>query len=453
MHKVLTTLITLALTTQVIAQNVFGEIEFKNSISELRMYSISDSLIQILIKEDNLSDITHEFNISNQGIISKSHDVTKIDDLPLTIVAYKNSLYSYTITSEDGKKVLSILNKNSKEKVSKEIKSKILGACRFKDRVILVSFDKSTNSLKVSQIEGSVIVAENSYPLSIDINRLGLKKVQIIEEKSYVHLSECIAPIKLKVVDNNLIITVDESYEVWYEDSNYLAKTVIYSINLESKAIETKVVLESSKYKFISYHFNNQLYRVINRPEKFELKIFDEFGSIKKSFTIVKDEVAKRQFITQRTGGTNFVSRDENLFDLIKTTNSCKPFVYVEKDLNGVPVLSWGNYYDRKGAIAPVFGPTAAIQLAVAAIGTAVVQSMDGPGISSYFYLTESENGYSYSNEHKGIIRNLIDTYELDQASKKIKFDLKGYCKFGDEAIGIYKEKKSKSFQLVKFRN
>jgi len=155
-----------------------------------------------------------------------------------------------------------------------------------------------------------------------------------------------------------------------------------------------------------------------------------------------------------KSGADNTIGHDENLWRMISSSTSCKPFLFVEKDGDDKPIITWGTFYNKKSVVTGGAPAGLASFIITSTVGTAIRQMSEASGIYRYFYMTkDSVGGFKFATENPRIARTAIDSYEIEQNNKKVKYKLKAYSTWGSDVIGIYQKNRGKGLELVRFNN
>lgn len=434
-------------------QDVFAKIPFPKAIDEVQSFSWGDSIL-LSIMEQNPKKTVHNYWIDKNGNISKSNVNTTRGSVGFVneIIKKGPDYYSYFLSGENQKTEVSIAkNGNWKNPTKFEVKGRSLAGFNRDQSFILVTYDKGTKSLRVLEIDLNKIKQENQYLLPFDLSQFKSNQIQFVPDNDLVMLSESTSKLKIHYSNKKLTLVADEPYEQWFTEAGIMAKTSIFTLDINTGESEMRVVLEPSRNDFRSFYFEGLLYRTISTETKYDLKVIDATGNEVTHFMMPRVDAAKKQSVFLREGRANSISLDETLFQMMKITNSCQPLLHVERNKNKNLVVTWGTYYDSKGGGA-AHGSTPALAIANLLIVTTAKQLREGPGISRYFYLIEDGlGGLKFSIDDPSIARRQIDKYEISNLSKESKYKYKAYTQFNSNTLGVYYNSVEDNIEIINF--
>ena len=128
-------------------------------------------------------------------------------------------------------------------------------------------------------------------------------------------------------------------------------------------------------------------------------------------------------------------------------STSGKIAIYVSK-VNEKYIVQWGTYYNRNDdMLAPQFSNPAALVASIA--GTIILQQREKPGVHRYFnYEYYPDSGFKRRNLSTEILREEIDHYELDNATR---VTFKTYIDYKMGVAAIYYNLKEGYLKIVAF--
>jgi hypothetical protein len=317
--------------------------------------------------------------------------------------------------------------------------------------VFVISFEKKERSLKLTQLRHGELVKESTLTFAYDLSKLRSNEIQYMPDNAFLSIAECTARVKLYKQGDIISIVIDDPVVSTDKNNTTLAKTLVYQWETISGEIKNFLIGELSRDDFRSFLYNGNLYRTTNSYNRFELKVQDLQGQMISSYVILKNDSLKKRKMVFREGKARRVSSTESILGMMRSSEMCLPSVMIEKDSKGEAVLTWGTYFDDNGMSAPVgVNPVAALSAMV--VGTIIRQSMEGPGISRYFYLSNLlGNRFAFPEREPDLLRVKIDTYEIEQQKKDIRFKYKAYVEWESGVAGIYQDAQNKKLILVKF--
>jgi hypothetical protein len=431
----------------------------KKTPEEIQIINFEDELF-VTYKIDYLNPKTKPYffySIDKEGI----HHETDFAELNGKIISSitSDSLQNYFHYIEDDNKSISLgaikrdrLTGKKTSCAPTTIDGRLLGITANEERLFIYSFEKKTYQLRVTEKINDKLVTEKLYPLSFDFSKFKRNDIAFIPEGSVIGAEQASVPVKIFVGSNYVRIVFDDPFNEFapVPQNNY--RTILIDINTKTGDILNRSIVETSKGNFRSFPLSNYLTRAVVWGNDFTLQVFDiKKGKLVNSKKIVNEKTNKDQMVFFREGNKNIISRNENLFHMIKVAPLCVPFVLAEKDPltdNGL-LVTWGTYYNSRGAMGPGMGGPAG--LLVMAVGTTIKQMSEGPGVSRYFYLRGSaEDEFQIiSDGQVDIVRNKIDSFEMTHLSGDVR--RMGYYQASASIIAVYHNKPTSEMWLIEF--
>jgi hypothetical protein len=424
----------------VYGQDVFAKIPFTRVIDEIQSFSWGDSIL-LSVMDENINKTVHSYWLDKKGNISKSNVNTTQGSMGFVneIIKKGSDYYAYSLGGQSQKTEVSIAkNGNWKNSTKIEVKGRSLTGFKRDQYFILVTYDKGDKTLRILEIDSNEIKQQNQDLLPFDLSQFKSNQIQFVPDNNLVMLSESTSKLKIHYTNKKLTLVADEPFEHWFTEAGIMAKTSIFTLDVNTGESEMRIILEPSQNDFRSFYFEGLLYRTISSETKYDLKVIDALGNVVTHFMMPRVEAAKKQAVFFREGRANSISMDETLFHMMKLTNSCKPLLHVERNKNNNLVVTWGTYFDSKGG-GSAHGATPALAIANLIIVTTAKQLREGPGISRYFYLIEDGlGGLKFSIDDPSIARRHIDMFEISQLSKQSKYKYKACTQFNSNTLGVY---------------
>lgn len=317
----------------------------------------------------------------------------------------------------------------------------------------VLAYEKKERVLKYIKISGDQIIKESALKVIYDLSPSVLKAHDIayIPKDAFVPFSAGVAKVKIYRQGDIIMIIVDETGPLERRPGSSV--TSVYQWDTTSGKVKNYFVMEPERYNFCSFFFDGNLYRTINHPDRFQLQVYDSMGKKISTTAIFKNDSLKERNLIFREGRAHRVSLDGTVYSMMKVSDLMKAALVVEKTDQDNIAVTWGAYHDDNGVMSPVgVGVSPLLGMATMIAGTIVKQSMDGPGISRYFYLSgRPKDGFRLPGNESGITRAKIDSYEISQGEREIRFKYKAYLKLGADKAGLYYDQTSKKLLLVRF--
>lgn len=435
------------------AQTSLCKIPFNKRIGQIQTYTWGDSLL-LSMQLYNMTSSIHTYWIDKAGNFTKSRIVTTdaLDEFVTSIIRQGKDYYSYSLSSS-GQNTIIYVRKNGVESSKKglELEGRAFTAFEKGKAFMVATYSKKEKYLRLFRIENFEVAEKKEFLLPIDLSQYKANQVQFVAKNNLFMLSESTAKLKLHVDDQKLTIVADAPFEHWYEQAGEAPKTSILTLDLNTGEVNVRTVFESSRDDFRSFYFEGMLYRSVSTNTKFDLQVIDATGNIVTRLMMPKSEAAKSQRVFYREGRENEISTDESLFGMMRTANSTKPGLHVERNKEGKLIITWVTYFDSNGG-GTVTGPTPALALLNFFVSTAVRQMLEGPGVSRYFYLVEDGVGnFKFTTDEPTIPRRQIDLYEMMNLTKEKNCKYKGYTKFGDDVLAVYFNAGEGAVELVNY--
>ncbi len=371
----------------------------------------------------------------------------------------RDSLHTYFHYVEEDNKLISLgaikenrLTGKKESCAPTTVDGSLLGITGNEDRIFIYSFEKKTYRLRVTEKVNDKVVNEKFYGLSFDFSKVKSSDIAFIPEGSVIGVAQASARIKIFISSDHARIVFDDPFNEYAPEPQNNYKTILIDINMQTGVVSNKMITETTKGNFRSFPLSKYLIRTVAWGNDFTLQVFDmEKGAFINSKKIVNEKKYKEQMVFLREGLKNTISRTENLWNMIKVSGLCVPFVLAEKDPqtdNGL-LITWGTYYNDRGMLGPLGGGV--MGLVIMAVGTTIKQMSEGPGVSRYFYLRGSpvDEFQIVSDDQVDIARSRIDSFEMNHLGEDFK--RMGYYQASKSVIGAYHDKTNSTLWLVKF--
>jgi hypothetical protein len=315
----------------------------------------------------------------------------------------------------------------------------------------LYTFSKDTYLLNVLRINQLKVVEQKKYKLSFDLSQFNPAQIAFIPEGILPGVEQASAKVKIMLQGDYINLIVDECHDQ-YNEKLKLYKTTVVHINTRTSETSIHVYTESTSRKFRSFLVGNYLFRAIHYFDAFNLQVFD-IRSNREIYQkmLIADKAAKDIPVYFREGKANRIDTLERLHHMIDISQMCEPFIIVQNDsATNNYKITWGTYFNDKGITPLAMANPAGLMVMI--VGTAIKQMGEGPGVSRYFYMQGNfDNGFDLLNDHKQMMRNKIDTYELFLQSEKKRYQRKGYYITSTNMMAMYFYSKTKKLELVAF--
>lgn len=331
------------------------------------------------------------------------------------------------------------------------LSGKFIGSDIRNNVLFIYLFEKKSLGLKIFQIEGLQIKDESEYKLPIDISKFKSTDVSLISEGTHIGTAQAGAKIKIVLQGENIAISVDEPFNE-YDKLPKPIRTVVISINSETKKMETKIFPEESKYVFRSIISNDLLFRTVNTHNEVKLQIYElRRGSRVHRKIIPNDAAAEKIDVVFKEGRVNHFSGETKLSNMIFDSGMCLPLVTVNKTDDNDFIIVWGTYYENNTLLAGLPNPFLSMMISV--LGTAILELKEGPGDTRHFYLKGNVNsGFDIITETSGSDARLkIDRYEMELNKNQVLYRRKGYHQLDNGLLAFYYLPKLDKLQMLLF--
>lgn len=388
--------------------------------------------------------------------VAEQVDFPQLEEKLISCIT-RDSLHNYYHYFEKKNKFISVgAIKEKRSTGEKEtcapttVDGRLIGIIASKDRVFIYSFEKKAYTLKVTEKVNDKVVNERLYGLSFDLSKFKVSDIAFVPEGSFIGTSQASARVKVFAGPQHVRITFDDPFDEHAPSPQTNYKTTLVDINTQTGVVSNKMFIEASKGNFRSFPFSNYLFRTATWANEFTLQMFDlEKGQLVSTKKIVYDKKYDDQNVFIREGAKNRISQTETLSNMVNVSWACVPFVVVDKEAqaDSTAIVTWGTYYNDRG-IQPI--PFANMTgLMIMAVGTAIRQIADGPGVSRYFYLRGSAKEPFQIVNDVDLVRSKIDSFEQDHLS--LYFTRKGYFHSSESVIGTYFDYTNRELWLVEF--
>jgi hypothetical protein len=328
---------------------------------------------------------------------------------------------------------------------------RLIGSDIRNNDLYLYTFEKDSYLFNVIRINQLKVVEEKKYKLSFDLSQFNPAQIAFIPEGVLPGAEQASAKVKIMLQDDYINLIVDECHDQ-YNEKLRLYKTTVVHINTHTNETSIHVYTEDTPRKFRSFLVGNYLFRAIHYFDAFNLQVFD-IRSNREVYheMLVADKAANEILVYFREGKANRIDTLETLYYTIGASPMCEPFIIVQNDDAASNYkITWGTYFNGKGIAPLVMANPAGLMVMI--VGTAIKQMGEGPGISRYFYMQGNfDNGFNLLNDHKEMMRNRIDTYELFLQSQKKRYQRKGYYISPNSMLAFYFYPKTDKLELVVF--
>lgn len=442
------------------AQKIFAKIEFPENgrVEDVQLINFNDSIFLSY----RVPDMANEFQ-SKLILPDGTVEFIKANELAGQLICGVTTLSRqqknfYFLEQKRNTVILKVLQLDFKNKFRSLLpeqvilNGKFLGAHEEQGDLLIYTTEKNKFTIKMTRLHNLTSLEERNYKLSVDLSNYKNTDIAFFEENEFLGAVKAAGKVKIILKARTIDILIDEPHNE-YEEQERMYKTTFISIDKESGESTIKMFPEFEKTNFRSFISDQYLFRTKNTFEKLVLQVFDHTtGQQVLTKTILFEKTLNRKLVYFREGRGNKVSKIESLGHMIKVSYMCSPFVTVSKDSSSSNfIMTWGTYYDDNGMQAAV-SSNPLLGLMIVAVGTAIRQLSDGPGISRYFYLTGNPaNGFDFASDAiVNTIKEKIDLYEMDQQGLKINFWYKGYFDLNRNVMAVYQISSGKLF-VVKF--
>lgn len=349
-----------------------------------------------------------------------------------------------------------VLNKEVLLSESVAIPGKLIGAAVRNNALYVYAFEKKKSyMLKVIKIDKLQVSEQKDYPLSVDLSKFKRSEISFIPENVPLGPEKIITKVKIFLQGETIAFVVDEPFDE-FDKTQQLFKTTVIRINTITDQVQSRFFAETRiDRQFRSAIHGEYFFRTINNKKEFTLQVYDLNNGKQLINKVIPDDAAAEKFkVIYREGrANNKITRIESLSYMMYRSKEYYPYVVVNEDsLTNTFLLTWGVYWDEN-FFAPAI-PLSPAYIITASVGNLIAQTLNGPGISMYFYLEGSvTTDFKITDRPTiGIGKHKTDAFERDLNQKLIKYKVKGYQEFNGGLIGIYYFPESDKVRFVEFQ-
>lgn len=419
----------------VCGQKLINEFVPQGRLRDISAVPIGDSIL--FSYRENVSDTT----VNRSKWITNSSATPY--DVPVNVFAAANAgndIYLYFLEGKTKARELKTMMFNRETRMRHEIKDHlslpgtVAGSYVDKNLFVFLLQDKGL-TLTLLEIHKLNIVSEKKFKLPVNLSYYLGKELEgdVFYNNSEVHSFKGRSACKIFMSDK-IYITIDQ------RNLNSPWKTTVLMIDQNSNKVTPVDFNTSSNAVFSSFILDGKLFRTFNARKKFSIEIFslDTYDLISKSELLPDHQDFPIYF---RYGRKNVIHMKEFFSRMRKAASVCEPSLVILKN-DGRYLIQWGSYFDDNGMMGG--------NIITMVVGTIILQLMEGPGITRYFYYewNESENTFRVKEPSVQLTRQKIDNYEISQ---RVAYKYKNYVEYKGGVAGVYYDTKSNKASVVYF--
>lgn len=431
------------------SQTIYSEVQPSGAIPKnISIHTFKDSIL-----------LSYEVYLNGRNNTQSkwiTHDSKAVNDLfsidILQIMQHGNKRYYYFL--EEKKQLLTLkalvedseVNSRKESEKSIQLPEGILLGHFTEENLFIINFNKKENRISITEVKGMEMVSQKVYNIPLNVaNYLKLDlEFGIFDENNPINTFRGKKIIKF-IKSEHLQIVIDKDSK---QDGVY-GQTMILTLGKDG-TVQYNSIPSDGTGRFSSFLIENKLFRINTSGKSFIMTVWDlESKSRIGIKEIFKGKETFNVFV--RGGKNNFISNQQTITNMMKGANVSFPTISVIKS-EGRYIVQCGTYYEPDGVMGPgALNPVAGI-IKMAA-GTLILQAMDPPGVSQYFYceFDPTTSAYNYANESSSFLRKIIDEYEISCAAKKITFVKKNYIAYKKGILASYLTEEGKNLELVYF--
>ena len=436
------------------SQSVYGTVSTPSALlADFYALPFNDSVLFSYTEYTRAGEFTHKTKWMKED--GKVTDII-LNIRPVAIAGNEEGIYYYYFV-EDNKSlklkaiVEDVHSHERKESSSSLLFPKGIVLAAYQDlNMFFIIFDREANIITLLEVRDLDVVSEKHYNVPPLISKL-LRKPSHVEFFNGSH-----SPINsFKGGSKVKLYRYTDLYLVIDSRSSDEKGTHVFRFPQNGREVELFLFPIETSDDFVSFLVDNKLFRSVISPKKFILTVHDLSSEKPMGTTeLVKSEQQLERFFRHARAKT--VSKTQlSVKSLMKAAGVGDPSLTVFKDYDKYVIL-WGIHVDDNGMIGPAglngLNPVAGFLTMV--VGTAILQMMEGPGISQHFYYQYDEKDVSFKlpEESSSYVRTKLDEYEIGKQAQKVKVKYKNYIPYKNGIIAIYYEHKRKTATLVNFQ-
>ncbi|CAN5182289.1 hypothetical protein BH09BAC3_BH09BAC3_01050 [soil metagenome] len=418
----------------------------RGQIESLQAFEVGDSLFVRWKFQLGRPVERQAFWISSDGKISEHPQSAKERSNFIQVSRKGDDFYFYFITRDSNKFKLRAQIYNRITKKSEILKKSIVVegplVSSFKnDHVNILCLAETKKAMIAYQLDGMELIDAHEISIGWAVEPLKKGHLEFYDRMKISNANIGTSRAKL-IRDDSLL------YFLW-DGPNI---TMILRISLPEYKIKRFYLQQTPNLKFTTFVLDDLLYKVSREKKVIMLDVL-KLSSGEKIQTIRYDfSEAGLKNSYSREGSKHLIQKEKKFDVTVGLYDELDWSLIVERGTidNKVRI---GVYFNEKGVYTggPLTGGIASMMFNII-VQNAIIQSMEGPGISRYLYFVESKDHTVLSDDQTGnqlCESQRADDYEIAMEEEKKKIKLKAYATFKGSLVGIYKMKDKLIF--VKF--
>jgi hypothetical protein len=371
----------------------------------------------------------------------------------LEVAEFENTVYYYHVINSKKKFQIKALTQRKGENLVVDDsttvtlpKGMLLGKY-VNENLFIIYYDYIENSILVLEINRLSIVKFKRYKLSFPFSKyFRPDQVALVNVKS---------PISTFQGYQNFKVFVDSTVSIVCDINSYadqIFETAVLTLDPYTEEVTRTAFIATRPSLFSSWLLQGKLFRITVFDREYVLTIYDvKTKAVLSTKTINIDKQSYNGFL--RMGRKSLIRNNLPISELRITKPNTAASLNVVATQPDQFMIQWGNYYDDNASAPTIINPVNPIASVVAsAILIAATEMQDGPGLYRYSYLRWSSKTDTYEPIEKdpNFLRMKIDEYEVQEQSKGMKPQFKGYVIYRNGILATYYFPR-KSIELIYF--
>ncbi|HYG02829.1 MAG TPA: hypothetical protein VD927_10315 [Chryseosolibacter sp.] len=306
----------------------------------------------------------------------------------------------------------------------------------FQKYLYLFRLQREDYSLRVSKLDGTMVIDENVYKVGKNVYEKLTSDVAFITNFSHITPSQAESRTKVYVFEKEIAICIDNVFE---------SNTTLTRIDRISGDISTTVIPEYTNTSFRSALCNDLLYRIW-RKKGISMAIYDG-ARVVDSISINKATSFSSRKSFMRNDASNLVLDNRTVWDAISNVGSV--FISPVPIDSGSTFIQIGTHKAISKGTPILFGGIPSVMVASIFLRTLTNSIVKDAGIDHYFYLSRNAGKEFTYTDSPTTVQQSIDKYELFDFGNPRNYSFKGYLTGVDRVFGFYIVKKSDVGELL----
>jgi hypothetical protein len=325
--------------------------------------------------------------------------------------------------------------------VSLKIPGKLIGAYSENEKLYVISAVPDQYKVQVTIVADMAIVQNQEFKLTFSPSIA--RSSRFLQEGQELNLRESAASLKVIKSKNNILYLCMDDRPANTEGGSGLARTVVAELDLATGAARNRVIFEQGTDLFSSTVFGDHLYRLKKERGFLKLEIVNlETGKAVYAKTFDDPEKSFSAIRYFRSGLKRIIEKEE----IAKPLKSAfmRPFIVVDSSAGEV-VAKIGFWKNDDPLLVP--NPSDIVGLVTSSLLMAIVYTDEGEVEGEYVYIKGTvEKGFIYDS-NSPMLQRQIDDFEIGLDGR---YSYKGYIYSPDIIFAIYRDKKSKAYNLYR---